>query len=52
VNDDDLTGQVLLDSLANAARDLIKLTDERKAILSRLEKIIDGDQNDSTTTVR
>ena len=43
MNDDDLTGQVLLESLADAANELIKLTDQRKVILSRLEKIIEGE---------
>jgi hypothetical protein len=43
MNDDDLTGQVLLESLADAANKLIKLTNERKVILSRLEKIIEGE---------
>ena len=52
MNENNLTGQVLLDSLASAAQDLIKLTNERKVIISRLEKLIDGDQDDSTTTVR
>ena len=46
MNDDDLTGQVLLDSLASAAKDLIKLTNERKVILSRLERLIEGEKND------
>jgi len=46
VNDDDLTGQVLLESLADAANKLIKLTNERKIILSRLERIIEGEKND------
>ena len=35
-----------LESLIDSANELIRLADERKVILSRLERIIEGEKND------